>query len=99
MNPGLIGGIAGCIIGVIGGIIGTYCSIQNTNSPREKAFAVKASIIGWIAGIIFIALLLILPSPWRFALWLPYSIFLPFGIIKWNRTQQKIRNEELKNQR
>jgi len=28
MNPGLIGGIAGCITGVIGGIIGTGKKVQ-----------------------------------------------------------------------
>jgi len=98
MNPGLIGGIAGCVIGCIGGAIGTAASIRNTLSPRERAFAIKASIIGWIAGIIFIAFLLLLPTPWRFALWLAYGILLPLGIIQWNRTQQRIRNEESQNQ-
>lgn len=94
MNSGLIGGILGCLIGFIGGAIGTAASIRNTSSPRERAFAIKASIIGWIAAITFIVLLLILPTPWRFALWIPYSILLPLGIITWNRNQQKIRNEE-----
>ena len=98
MNPGLIGGIAGCIIGCIGGAIGTAASIRNTSSPRERAFAIKASIIGWAAAVVFIVLLLVLPGPWRFALWIPYSILLPLGIITWNRTQQRIRNEESQNQ-
>lgn len=42
MNTGLIGAITGVTIGCIGGIIGTYCSIKNTNGPKEKAFMVKA---------------------------------------------------------
>ena len=45
---------------------------------------------------IFVVLLLILPFPWRFALWLPYSILLPLGIVTWNRAQQRIRDEESK---
>jgi drug/metabolite transporter (DMT)-like permease len=98
MNSGLFGGIAGCVIGVIGGLIGTYASIRNTSSSRERTFTVKASIIAWIVAVIFIILLLILPGPWRFALWLPYGILLPVGIITLNRTQQKIRDEESQNQ-
>ncbi|HPR63371.1 MAG TPA: hypothetical protein PK014_04050 [Thermoanaerobaculia bacterium] len=97
MNPGLIGGIIGCVIGVIGGLIGTYASIRNTLGPKERAFAIRASIIGWIAAIIFLVLLFVLPSPWRYFLWVPYSILLPLGILYWNRTQQRIREEEAGN--
>lgn len=94
MNIGLIGGILGCIIGLIGGIIGTYASIMNTSSQRERSFTVKAFTIVWIVGIIFLALLILLPSPWRFSVWIPYGILLPIGIISWNKIQQKIRQEE-----
>ena len=94
MNIGLIGGIIGCIIGLIGGIIGTYFSIHNTFGPRERAFTIRASMIGWIIGVIFLALLILLPNPWRFMVWIPYGIILPIGIINWNKTQQKIRQEE-----
>lgn len=101
MNSGVMwgwsGGIAGCILGLIGGMIGTFASIRNTSGPRERAFTIKASIVGWIVGLIFISLLLLIPSPWRFFLWLPYGILLPFGIITWNRTQQRIRAEESQN--
>lgn len=96
MNPGLIGGIIGCIIGVAGGIIGTYFSIRNTGGPKEKAFMIKASIIIWIAGIAFITLLLVLQTPWKFVLWLPYGILLPLGIIAGNRNLQRIRAEEFR---
>lgn len=94
MNLGLIGGIAGCVIGMIGGLIGTFASIRNTSGPRERAFTIKASIIGWIAALSFLALLLLLPTPWRFYLWLPYGILLALGIATWNKTQQRIRAEE-----
>lgn len=97
MNAGLIGGIAGCVIGLIGGLIGTFASIRNTSSPRERAFTIKASVIGWIVGIIFLTFLFILPSPWRFFLWIPYGILLPLGIITWNKTQQRIQKEESQN--
>lgn len=94
MNIGLLGGILGCVIGLIGGIIGTYASIKNTSSQRERSFIIKVCTIFWIAGIIFLALLLLLPSPWRFLVWIPYGVLLPIGIISGNKVQQKIRQEE-----
>lgn len=95
MNAGLIGGTVGGIIGVTGGIIGTYFSIKNTNGHKERSFVVKASVIFWVVEIIFIALLLALPSPYKWFMWLPYSILLPVGITYINKRLQKIRQEEV----
>ncbi len=96
MHPGLIGGIAGIVIGAIGGIIGTYCSIRNTESVRERAFMIKVSVVGWTIGVLFLILLIGLSSPYRFLLWIPYSILFPFGIIYGKKTVQRIREEEAK---
>jgi hypothetical protein len=95
VNPGLIGGIVGGAIGLAGGIIGTYFGIKNTNGPRERAFMVKASIVVWIALIVFFCLMIVLPNPYRFFLWIPYGILLPWGIVAGNRGQQRIRQEEM----
>ena len=94
MNMGIIGGIIGGVLGLIGGIFGTYCSIKNTNGHKEKAFMIKASIIGWIGIIVFLALMFLLPNHYRFYLWIPYGIILPIAIIKGNKIQAKIRQEE-----
>jgi hypothetical protein len=98
MNAGWIGGIAGGVIGSIGGIIGTYFSIKNTNSPRERAFIVKTAIVCWIAVILFLGLMFVLPTPYRYLVWIPYSILLLFGIRFVNRRQQKIRQEDSQSQ-
>jgi len=97
MHPGVIGGIIGGICGLAGGIIGTYYSIKNTNSPRERAFMIKASGIGWIAILVFLGLMSSLPNTYRYFLWIPYGILLPLAIITGNRKQQKIRQEESQN--
>ena len=94
MHPGWIGGIIGCVIGLAGGVIGTYCSIRNTDSPRERAFMVKMGIVCWVGAIAFLALLLLLPGPWRHLLWAPYGILLPVFIIQCNKRQARIRREE-----
>lgn len=96
MNAGLIGGILGIIIGTIGGVVGTYFSIKNTNGPQEKSFMIKVSIVFWIAAVIFISLLLLLPKPYNFLLWIPYGIALPLSIIYLNKKLNSIREKEKK---
>ena len=94
MHPGLIGGIAGAAIGLAGGVVGTCCSIRNTGGPRERAFVIRASAVLWIAGLLFLAALLLLPSPWRFLAWIPWAIAFPLGLARWNRVQRRIREKE-----
>jgi len=94
MNTGLIGGIAGGVIGVIGGMIGTYFSLRNTKGLKERSFMVKMAVIFWVVGIVFITLLLTLPSPYKWFMWLPYSILFPVGIVYMNKRLQKIQQEE-----
>jgi len=91
---GWIGGMLGGVLGLAGGIIGTYCGIRNTNGPRERRFMVRAAVVTWVGVLLFLALLFLLPSPWRFLLWVPYGILLPVGILLGNRRQQQIRREE-----
>ena len=91
MDAGLLGGIIGGIAGVGGGAIGTYFSIKNTHGPLERAFVVKAAVITWVAVLIFVALLLLLPQPYNYLLWIPYGVLLPLGIIKFNKKQAELR--------
>ena len=94
MHSGVIGGIIGGGIGLAGGILGTCCSIKKTNGPRERAFMIKASAVFWIVGIIFITFLLVLQSPYKWFLWLPYSIFLPISIRFANSKLTQIKQDE-----
>jgi len=94
MDIGFIGGIIGGILGVVGGIIGTYCSIANTQGPQERKFMIKASIICWLAITLFLVVLLNLPSPHRWFIWILYGVSLPLGIITINKGVAKIRAEE-----
>lgn len=91
MDAGLLGGIIGGIAGVGGGAIGTYFSIKNSKGPLERAFVIKAAAITWVAVIVFVALLLLLPRPYNYLLWIPYGILLPLGIVKFNKKQAELR--------
>lgn len=94
MNAAWIGGIVGSLIGIAGGLFGTYCGIRNTRSPRERSFMVRSAAVCWGGVLLFLALLFVLPNPYRWFLWIPYAILLPLGIVHGNRTQQRIRREE-----
>jgi Ca2+/Na+ antiporter len=92
---GLIGGIAGGIIGIVGGLIGTYFSIKKTNGPKERLFMIKISIIVWILVTVFLCLLLFLPAPYKWFMWIPYGIIMPLGIRYINKNQEKIKKIEV----
>ena len=95
MDSGIIVAVAaGCLTGLAGGILGTWASIRNKKGPRERAFMIRACAVTWIAGLVFLALMFLLPMPWRYLLWIPYGILLPLCIITGNRRQQRIRREE-----
>ena len=89
-----IGSIGGGLLGIVGGIIGTYFSIKNTNGPRERGFAIKASAVCLVAAILFVVLMFAIPRPYNALLWIPYAILLPLGIKYWNKSQLEIREKE-----
>jgi len=99
MNSGQIIGLAGGIlggglIGLAGGIVGLYFSIKRTNGPRERAFMILVGAGCCAFIILFLGLTYILPSPYRYILWLPYTILLLFCVIIGNKAQMKIRKKE-----
>ena len=99
MDAGTIGGIIGGVIGLAGGAVGTYASIKNTAGPRERQFMVRTAIVAWVGVTIFLILLFVLPSHYRWLIWIPYGVALPLAIVSLNRKQQAIRSEEERNRR
>lgn len=94
MHAGVIGGTIGCVVGVVGGVIGTYFSIRNTNGVRERQFMIKAAALVWVLAIVFIGLILFLPNPYRWFVYLPVGLLMGMGIPYLNKKQQLIRDEE-----
>ena len=91
---GWAGGLLGVLLGILGGAIGTYCSVRNTRGPRERAFAVKMSIVCWVFVALFVAGLFLIPGWYKHLLWVPYVLLLVVGIQWSNRVQARIRGEE-----
>jgi Ca2+/Na+ antiporter len=94
MNAGMIGGIVGPVVGVMGGLIGTYFSIKNTKSPRERRFVIRASIICWLFVILFLTAYIYATFSIRLGMWAIDAVVLVLGINYWNRKQRAIRQEE-----
>jgi hypothetical protein len=91
---GLIGGIAGACVGAMGGALGIYFSLKNTNGPKERAFVVRA-VLGFVGfsavcGVIWA----LLPGPYRGLAFVPFWIWFPFAIHRWNKRQMSIREME-----
>lgn len=91
---GWIGGTIGCVLGVLGAAIGTYFSIRNARPGKERAYMVRWSIAFGIGVTVFVGLLIALPSPYSFLLWIPYGILLPLTIKTCNKGVARIRAEE-----
>jgi hypothetical protein len=99
MDVGTVGGIIGGVLGLAGGAAGTYASIKNTGGPRERQFMVRAAVAAWVGITLFLALLFVLPNPYRWLIWIPYGVALPLAIISLNRKQQAIRSDEERSRR
>lgn len=99
MDAGTIGGIIGGSLGLAGGAIGTFASIKNTQGPRERQFMVRVAMAAWIGITLFLLLLFVLPTPYRWLIWIPYGVALPLAILILNRKQQTIRSDEERTRR
>jgi len=97
----------GPVIGVMGGIFGTARSIRATETPRERKFIVRLSIIIWVyviaaMGVLFAIMQLTQHYHWsaktslllQSAFWLIYSAALVTMILRWNRRHRQLRIEE-----
>jgi hypothetical protein len=91
---GWVGGVVGGGIGILGGLFGTYCSIKNTNGPRERAFVVRASIVCWLGVSIFVLGMWLVPTPYKYGLIPIYVVTLLLAVRRWNRRQAALRAEE-----
>ena len=98
MDIGWAGGVAGAAIGVIGGVVGgalgTYLSIKHARTTRERSFLTKVAVWMCIGVVGFVVLLLLFPAPYKYFLWIPYVIGLPYSVIILNRRLNQIRREQ-----
>ena len=91
---GWIGGIVGGVVGTMGGVLGTYLSIKSAKGPIERAFIKRVAVIVWIAISVWLSLLLTLPKPYNWLMWIPYGIAMLIGVPKLRKKHTQIRRSE-----
>lgn len=55
---------------------------------------IRVSAMFWIALLLFLAVLFLLPANYKFLAWIAYSILLPWSIFTTNKKFQEIREDE-----
>jgi Ca2+/Na+ antiporter len=93
---GWAGAIVGSVVGILGGVVGNYFSVKNTNSPRERAFMIKASVVCWVFVLTFVLGMCLIPGFYKILLVPIYVVGLVAGILLGNKKQAQIRSEESK---
>ena len=100
MNPGaiigIIGAIVGSVIGILGGAVGTYFGIKSCKNPRERAFAIRASILCWVFVLVFVLGMCLLPGFYKLLLVPFYVVGLVAGILYMIRKLSQIHSEDSK---
>ncbi|MHC4694157.1 MAG: RNA polymerase sigma factor [Planctomycetota bacterium] len=97
---GLTGAVLGPLLGLLGGIFGTWMSIKNTSSARERRFMITMSIACWIGLVLLIAVPLVLALTGvipKWAYWTFFTIFFVLlvpSIVCGNARQRQIQIEE-----
>jgi RNA polymerase sigma factor (sigma-70 family) len=94
MAAGLSGAILGPIFGLLGGLLGAWCSIRNTNSPRERRFVIRMTILVWLLLFALVGLPMTLAlagviSRAAFWSWATAFFVLLLPLILWGNAHQK----------
>lgn len=97
---GFSGAVLGPILGLLGGVLGSWCSIKNTNSPRERRFMIRMTVLLWLLLFALVGLPLTMVVAEMVPPWICWSCLgmffvLLLPLIFWgNARQRRIQSEE-----
>jgi hypothetical protein len=88
-----LGGSLGVVLGLAGGYFGVRASLKNAKSAEERrlVWRFSAAVLAMIA--LLMAGLVLLPPPFNWLTWLPYTIVLVISIRYANRLQDELRQQ------
>ncbi len=73
------------------GLYASWSNVRNAKGPKEKAYVRRNCIIVFVSVAISLALMYVLPSPYRFLVLIPYLVFVPMYIHRSVTRRQLIR--------
>ncbi len=94
MGIGWLGIVGGAVLVLVSGIIGTYRGVTNSSGPRERAFMVRACLLGWGGGLLFVLVFFLLPWPYTLLAGMFYGGLTPWITRFLNRIRLRIRWNE-----
>lgn len=92
-EAGWVGAIVGSALGIAGAAIGVWASVRAAKSPAEKRLMLRWGLGFSAFALVFCAAVILIESPWKWALWAVYGPLLAFAIVRCNRAQARIRAE------
>ncbi len=94
MDLSVLGATVGVLAGLAGGVCGTYFSIKNTTSRRERLLMLQMAAVTWAFVLSFVALLFVVDAKYKIRMWSFYVPALVLLIFLADRRQRRIRQED-----
>lgn len=91
MKTEFIFGIVILALLIAGGALGTLSNIRGTRGPRERRFVIRACLGAWALFLTLVALVIVLPSPYRWIAGVLFFVLIPAMIYRWAMRHQLIR--------
>lgn len=91
MKIEFIFGIVILVLLIAGGALGTLSNIRGTRGPRERRFVIRACMGAWALFLSLVALVILLPSPYRWIAGILFFVLIPAMIYRWATRHQLIR--------
>jgi len=101
-GAGSLGSVLGPVLGFVGGLFGTWASVRNTRSPRERRHMIRMASRVWLYVLGFLAVQTVvgvyfrsvfLSLWWQLSTWSFYLVVLVVIIVRSNGRQRQIQME------
>ncbi len=76
---------------LLGGGWASYANLRGARGPRERRFVARVCAIGWLIVLSMLALIYLLPPPYRYLVALAYFAGTPILVYRWSSRHQLLR--------
>lgn len=91
VNPLFVAGMLILVVAICGGAVAAWLNIQACPGPRERRLVGLCTLMIWLLIGLLLWLMVVVPSPGRYLLIVPYFTVLPWFIYRVSVRRQKLR--------